>query len=150
MLLHVADRRMKATPADQPHRTWLPEHSEAMSVMGSLCSSRTSDSVMLLPLLGTSNTRIAPFDTPGGKGRDVAPNCTKTFWNHESQRQSSRTHLEKYSNIRLLLDLKKKWIVNSKLAHYGSLLYTFIGAKPEVLSLQFVIRCVTEYLPTQM
>lgn len=44
--------------------TWLPEHSEAMSVMDSLCSSRTSDKVILLPLLGTSNTKIAPDETP--------------------------------------------------------------------------------------
>lgn len=35
-----------------------------MSVMDSLCSSRTSDRVILLPLLGTSNTRIAPDETP--------------------------------------------------------------------------------------
>lgn len=45
--------------------TWLPEHSEAISVMASLCSSNTSDRVMLLPLEGTSNTRTAPDETPG-------------------------------------------------------------------------------------
>ena len=52
--------------------TWLPEHSEAMSVIDSLCSSRTSDSVILLPLLGMSNTRIAPDETPReGEKRQV-------------------------------------------------------------------------------
>lgn len=48
----------------QTRCTWLPEHSDAMSVMDSLCSSRTSDSVILLPLLGTSKTKIAPDETP--------------------------------------------------------------------------------------
>lgn len=51
--------------------TWLPEHSEAMSVMDSLCSSRISDRVILLPLLGISNTRIAPAETPGEREREI-------------------------------------------------------------------------------
>lgn len=44
--------------------TRLPEHSDAISVMDSLCSSNTSDSIMLLPLLGMSNTSMKPVDTP--------------------------------------------------------------------------------------
>lgn len=38
-----------------------------MSVMASLCSSKTSDRVMLLPLLGTSNTSTEPDETPEKK-----------------------------------------------------------------------------------
>lgn len=46
-----------------------------MSVTASVCSSRTSDNVMLLPLLGTSNTSTAPEETPN---RDITQ--TYTFY----------------------------------------------------------------------
>lgn len=52
------------------HSTRLPEHSEAKSVMDSLCSSSTSERVMLLPLMGTSNTSIEPDEMPAERERD--------------------------------------------------------------------------------
>lgn len=70
-------RSTKIETGTQTHHTWLPEHSEAMSVMDSLCSSRISDRVILLPLLGTSNTRIEPDETPGKREKKYE---TLEFW----------------------------------------------------------------------
>lgn len=63
-ITQVAHRGVAVDTCMSRDRTWLPEHSDARSVMASWCSSSTSDRVMLLPLLGMSNTNSAPDETP--------------------------------------------------------------------------------------
>lgn len=107
-ILHLQKDQRQST--DMPHCTWLPEHSEAMSVIDSVCSSRTSDKVILLPLLGTSNTRIDPEETPRYEEGDeyvcIVLTCFFYMWTVTVKKYISlSTYPHKYNSPKLLISL---------------------------------------------
>lgn len=79
-----------------------------MSVMDSLCSSRTSDRVILLPLLGTSNTRIAPDETPGKREKETL-DCRVLYFGYSYKYTSLCAYPHIYNSPTLPISLERTW-----------------------------------------
>lgn len=77
-----------------------------MSVMDSLCSSRTSDRVILLPLLGTSNTRIAPDETPRKREKETL-DCRVLYFGYSYKYTSLCTYPHIYNSPTLPISLEQ-------------------------------------------